>query len=81
MSHTTRGRCSAEGCNWIGVQDDLLFAENPFNPDAEVYGCPMCLSVNTVFDVCDEPGCDAFAVVISELSGRRRKTCRVHLSV
>ncbi len=50
-----RWRCDA--CQWEGVEDQLLRARNPFDPNDEVHGCPACKSVDLFVRLCDEPGC------------------------
>ena len=44
-------------CGWFGHNEDVLAAENPFDKDEMVYGCPKCKSVDSVISACDAPGC------------------------
>ena len=43
-------------CAWVGGDDELLRAPNPFDTDT-IYGCPFCKSVLNIVRACDEPGC------------------------
>ena len=31
-------------CGWLGAEDKLLIAHNPFDAVALIYGCPSCKS-------------------------------------
>lgn len=48
-------RC--EYCGTITLQDDLLEAPSPFDPQDTLWGCPNCKSAEGFDEICDEPGC------------------------
>jgi hypothetical protein len=45
-------------CKWIGVDDQLLVAPNPFNPDDRLVGCPNCFEVGQWKGLCEWDGCE-----------------------
>ena len=50
-----RWRCG--DCYAIFLNEEMLRAENPFEAEDEITGCPSCKSVNSFDLVCDFPGC------------------------
>jgi hypothetical protein len=54
---TTRQVCDGRNCNWHGTSDEVLRAPHPFDPGEEVWGCPKCKSIDSLYLACDEPGC------------------------
>jgi hypothetical protein len=54
---TKKVKCSAHRCDWRGQDDELLKAQNPFDADDIVIGCPKCKSIDSIVCVCDEDGC------------------------
>lgn len=70
-------RCT--DCLWIGDNDDLLSADNPFD-EGSILGCPKCLypigvSMETL---CDVPGCGEIAGCGTPTSEGYRWTCGRH---
>lgn len=57
MSENGKRVCGA--CNWSGKESDLLVAKNPFTALAShtITGCPWCKDVDSIYTICDEPGC------------------------
>ena len=65
-------------CDWIGKNDDLLRAPNPFRPEDEIVGCPKCQAVEDFFNVCDEPGCREESSCGFPTPSGYRRTCSKH---
>ena len=38
-------------CGWVGTSDELLKAPNPFSVLEDIYGCPQCLTPNSVTEL------------------------------
>ena len=45
-------------CTNVYSTNELLYAENPFNSDELICGCPHCLGVNTFSRVCEVEECN-----------------------
>ena len=45
-------------CDWRGFAEDMLEAENPFEPDQMITGCPTCMSIDKEVRICDIKGCN-----------------------
>ena len=71
-------KCVSSGCDWKGYSTDLLSAENPFNADNTIYGCPYCKSVNSEMVACDEWGCWEQASCGTPMPDGYRTTCHEH---
>ena len=41
-------------CGWKGFEEDLLKAPNPWNPLELIYGCPFCLTPNSMMETFEE---------------------------
>lgn len=46
-------------CGECGELVDPLYAQNPFDPDGTISGCPVCLSVESIVGACWK--CDRIA--------------------
>lgn len=57
MTDKSKVRCGGRHCDWRGYEHEVLRAPNPFAPDDEIWGCPECRGIETMLEVCDEPGC------------------------
>jgi len=66
-------------CGWGGTPDELLEAENPFDPSDIVFGCPACKSVDCFDFCCDEPGCWEPIICGINTDDGYRQTCSKHL--
>lgn len=40
-----------ENCGWMGQSDEVLTAENPFDKDFYVCGCPNCKAIDSIRDI------------------------------
>jgi len=65
-------------CGWQGLDDALLRAPNPFEPDETIYACPKCLWINNATVACDEPGCWKEATCGTPVENGYRRTCFMH---
>ena len=67
-------------CGWIGNDDELLSASNPFDPGVDVLiGCPHCKSVNSMERLCDAVGCTLHATCGTPSEDGYRNTCFTHM--
>lgn len=77
-----RWRCMS--CNYVSTDADLLRAPSPFDPEAELTGCPNCRDCGEFRLLCDEPGCGREASSgwptgdDSDAWGGYRQTCFDH---
>jgi len=71
-------KIKCEGCNWKGWQKDKLTAQNPFDDDAIIVGCPQCKSVEAIVCVCDEEGCWSETTCGTVTMNGYRRTCGKH---
>jgi hypothetical protein len=46
-----------EECDWHGLENEVLQAPNPFDPEDGVLGCPKCKSVNEIVYTCIADNC------------------------
>jgi hypothetical protein len=70
--------CGDYRCGWHGTSDEVLKADNPFEPEYEVWGCPRCKAVDNMYNACDEPDCwDIVQCGTPTLTGYR-STCAKH---
>lgn len=67
-------------CGWIGDNDDVLTAPNPFDAysDESIEACPKCKTVENMAPVCDEPGCKREANCGTPTPAGYRHTCSKH---
>lgn len=72
----TRYRCSR--CEAVVNSDDLLIAQNPFNPTSLIDGCPKCLSPFDGRLLCDVDDCPREAGCGTPTRSGYRQTCDVH---
>jgi len=70
--------CNERRCGWRGMQLEVLFAENPFNADETIAGCPKCKEINSLLVSCDEPGCWNEASCGTPTATGYRHTCGKH---
>ena len=75
---TTKQRCANSHCDWCGTSDEVLKAPNPFDPINEIWGCPECKDVNSMYLVCDEPGCWEPVSCGTPTPDGYRSTCHCH---
>lgn len=71
-----RWKCSE--CGHIGTE--YLVAPNPFDADRDtVVGCPKCKAIDSMEQVCDEPGCTRVSGIgFPTKGGGYRRTCWEH---
>ena len=75
--HPNRWRCKE--CCWRGEQKDIKRAPNPFDTEREVWGCPSCLDVECLEQVCDVEGCwEMYSCGWPSPTGYRQ-TCGKHM--
>ena len=68
-----------EDCKWQGTNEQVLVADNPFLPSHRITGCPDCREVNTMRELCDEPGCCQYSDCgFPTDDGGYRRTCFDH---
>jgi hypothetical protein len=60
------------------MDDEILRAANPFDPEDDVCGCPRCKSVDSTVYACDEPGCWKDASCGTPTEAGYRSTCGAH---
>ena len=71
-------------CSYVSTDADLLRAPSPFDPSAELTGCPNCRDCGEFRLLCDEPGCGREASGgwptgdDSDAWGGYRQTCAEH---
>lgn len=68
-------------CDICEHQSNLLhhlIAENPFNSEEAIYGCPTCKSIDSFRMACDEPGCWDLVSCGTPSAAGYRHTCRKH---
>lgn len=66
-------------CDWNGTDQQWLTAENPFDPNSKIIGCPLCKDVGSMRELCDEPGCSQLASCgFPTEDGSYRRTCFDH---
>lgn len=68
-------------CNWHGTVQEMLVAPNPFEPDENIYACPNCKNINTLFRACDAPGCWKRSTCGTSLKNRYMITCGKHMPI
>lgn len=74
-------RWMCEECERIFEDSELLIAPNPFNPEAEIVGCPFCKSVDQFSEICDEPGCNMVTTCGFPTPIGYRRTCSKHSQI
>jgi hypothetical protein len=66
-------------CNSITSESAVLRAENPFNPEDELTGCPTCKAVDQFLMACDAVGCKSgVSMGMRHEDGVYRATCSKH---
>lgn len=65
-------------CNNIVAESGMLRALNPFDPEDELLGCPVCKDVNSFDPVCDEPSCTRPVDCGTPTLDGYRQTCHWH---
>ena len=50
-------RMLCRNCGWMGPEDQILKAPNPWNQDDEICGCPQCFVVEDLRVACYRVGC------------------------
>jgi hypothetical protein len=75
-----KGKLKCIECGKIFATQELLVAENPFDKNMQIQGCPYCKDVGCFEVVCDEPGCKETASCgFLSKSGIYRRTCHKHM--
>lgn len=67
-----------ETCEHQSNLRHLLLAENPFNSDELIRGCPACQSIDSFRMACDEPGCWSRVSCGTPTADGYRSTCGKH---
>jgi len=57
---------------------DALYAPNPFDESDKLIGCPLCKSVNSLVQACDDHDCWDEATCGTPTDGGYRMTCGKH---
>ena len=70
--------CTEGRCNWRGNMTDALYAPNPFDESDKLIGCPLCKSVNSLVQACDDHDCWDEATCGTPTDGGYRMTCGKH---
>lgn len=65
-------------CDWNGADSELLVADNPFDADQLIHGCPDCKAVGSLESACDEPGCTRLSSCGFPTPAGYRRTCYDH---
>jgi len=78
MSDDPHKRWGCNECNSIGSVNTLLIAPNPFKLDETIMGCPNCKSIDSFWELCDEPGCNKAASSGWPSPQGYRRTCWLH---
>jgi len=72
-------KVTCDDCGWRGHEDQVLQAPSPFQATDIVYGCPACLSVNSMAMACAHPECWEGVTCGSPLpDGGYTQTCGLH---
>jgi len=73
-------RWKCKECGTITHVDELLSAPNPFAPEYDISGCPICFELGSGnFElVCDEPGCKLTVTAGFPTDKGYRNTCSDH---
>lgn len=79
MSDHELGKRQCKHCGWHGWRHEVLTAQNPFDSDTTIDGCPSCKSVDCLDIVCDEPGCWSEASCGTSTKSGYRLTCGMHI--
>lgn len=65
-------------CGWVGYDEELLRAANPFDKDEEIAGCPRCKAIGAIGSCCDEPNCSRPSTCGTPTKDGYRHTCGKH---
>jgi hypothetical protein len=72
-------RYECADCGLMCNEDELLTAENPFDPADTVTGCPECKSVESFVRLCDVAGCMRHTSCGWPSTTGYRHTCGYHM--
>ena len=78
MIEKDKVKCIERHCKWKGLDNELLRANNPFDSDDILIGCPQGKGINTIVCVCDEPGCWEQSTCGTPSINGYRNTCGKH---
>jgi hypothetical protein len=68
-------------CFWRGMDNELLVAPSPFDPDDTLlYACPECKDICNLRQACDYPGCWSEATCGWYDGQEYRQTCPKHMT-
>lgn len=68
-------------CGWIGKEDKVLTAPNPFVKSETLWGCPECNIIDHFDWCCEIPGCREKVTCGTPMQGYKyRWVCREHLA-
>ena len=77
----TAQRLFCEECGWVGPQEEVLWAPDPFSSDDtdRIMGCPRCRGAECLIRACEIEGCTRSAS-IGDIGkdGVYRLTCHEH---
>jgi hypothetical protein len=65
-------------CGWHGLNTDALVAQNPFDTNDTIQGCPSCSSAECLRMACDEPNCLQPVSCGTPTKDGYRHTCSAH---
>ena len=72
-------RVKCRECDWIGHLDEMLEAENPFDPGNTIIGCPECKTPCNLEYACEIEGCSELATCGTPgENGEYYQTCGKH---
>lgn len=66
-------------CGYFVDGKDRLEIANPFNAAENIHGCPLCYSVNSFKNICDETDCEEEATCGWPSAEGYRRTCELHM--
>jgi hypothetical protein len=70
--------CVNRGCNWRGMETELLTAQDPFDVEEILTACPRCKGIFELRIACDEPGCWYEVTCGTPTPNGYRQTCGKH---
>jgi hypothetical protein len=79
MWSTIKQNCNSPRCGWHGTSDEVLKAQDPFDPDETLWACPECKDLFGLSLACDEPDCWDGATCGTPTKDGYRNTCGKHV--
>ena len=65
-------------CKAYFNNNEKLRADNPFDSEEWIYGCPHCFTVDDFSILCDEPNCKLKVTAGTPTAHGYRTTCSTH---